>query len=439
VLKPLNKNNTGDDQVKALYISLQNNLSMVCFKQNKLKLSLDVASQALKVDPANVKALYRRAVANRKLGNTKEARDDLKEAMKHDPNNVAVRKELLSIKKETEESFAREKKQLQKAFSSKSGGSFLYDDKEEEKQKKAEEKKKKQEQEKEALKKRKVDWENECVKRMANGESAISFEEWEKQQKEQEEQKNLMEKLKKEQEKEKKEMQKKARAKASQTVIDDESDEELTESELAMLRGYKKTSDGRTTSYFTRELSEQEKKILGDTAPQKLDAVPADGPAVISPSLSAEGRGIASAWNQAGTWEEKNTTDWCTSHLKSKLLSATAHLPGGDYVAVVTKVQDLSGEASVALTGGKKRYIFDYHLTLLYEVKDDSDDTIIASGSFRFEICSASHDELEVDVLAWKKPPSSDQESNATQCRTLLVDAVRVAVQEFVKDFNAYY
>jgi activator of HSP90 ATPase len=154
-----------------------------------------------------------------------------------------------------------------------------------------------------------------------------------------------------------------------------------------------------------------------------------------------EGRGKASAWNQAGTWEEKNTTDGCTPHLKSKLLSATAHLPGGDYVAAVTKVQDLSGDASVALTEGKKRYIFDYHLTLLYEVRDDSEDTIIASasGSFRFEICSASHDELEVDVLAWKKLPSSEQESNATQCRTLLMGAVRVAVQEFVKDFNAHY
>jgi tetratricopeptide (TPR) repeat protein len=436
VLKPLNKNNSGDDQVKALLISLQNNLSMVCYKQNKPKLSLDVASKALNVDPANVKALYRRAVANRKLGNAKEARDDLKEALKHEPNNAAVRKELISIKKEMEESSAREKKQLQKAFSNKSGGRFLYDDKVKEERKKAEEKKKKQEEEKEALKKRKVEWENECVKRMANGESAISFEEWEK------EEKKLAKKLKKEQEEKKEEAQKKTRAEASQMVVDDhDSDEELTESELAMLRGYKKTSDGRTTSYFTRELSEEEKKILGDTAPQKLGAVSAESSTVISPSPLAEGKGKASAWNQAGTLEEKNTTDWCTPHLQSKLLAATASFSGGDFVAVVTKVEDLSGDASVAVVGGKKRYIFDYaHTTLLYEVIDDSDDTVIASGSFRLpDICSTSHDELEVDVLAWKKPPTSEHESNAAECRTLLVSAVQVAVQEFVQDFNAHY
>jgi len=50
------------------------------------------------------------------------------------------------------------------------------------------------------------------------------------------------------------------------------SDDELTEKELAMFRGYKKTSDGRTTSYFTREQSEHEKALIGNIAPQRLEA-----------------------------------------------------------------------------------------------------------------------------------------------------------------------
>lgn len=437
VLKPLNKNNTGDDQVKALYISLQTNLSMVCYKQNKTKLSLDVASQALKVDPSNVKALYRRAMAHRKLGNAAEARIDLKEALKYDPNNVAVRKELVSLKKELDEATAREKKQLQKAFSSKSGGRFLYDDKEEEMRKREEAEKKKKEQEEEAKKKRKEEWEDECVKRMAKGDDAISFDDWEKDRKEQQKQK-------KEEDKRRLGKLQKARAssKASQSVVHDDSDEELTESELSMLRGYKKTSDGRTTSYFTREMSEAEKQILGNTAPQKLNAAPvAPSPAVISPASSSAGKGKASAWNQAGTWEEKNATDWCTPHLQSKLLSTTTRLSAtDDYIGVITTVNDLTGEASVALTGGKKRYIFDYHLTLQYEIRDNSDDTAIASGSLKLpDICSTSHEELEVDVMAWSKAPISDLESDATECRTLLIAEVRAAVQQFVKDFNDHY
>lgn len=157
LLKPFNKNNTGDEQVKSLLLTLQTNLSMVCFKQDKHKMSRDVASKALEIDPINVKALYRRAVAYRKLGDAESARSDLREALKHEPNNKAVRKELMSIKKDVEASRAKEKERLQKAFGAKKGGSsFLYNDKEEEERRKAEEKKKQEEAEAEALKKRKI-------------------------------------------------------------------------------------------------------------------------------------------------------------------------------------------------------------------------------------------------------------------------------------------
>jgi len=101
-LKGLNENNTGDDQVRSLLLSLQTNLSMVCLKQGKHAMSRDVASKALDVDARNVKALYRRAVANRKMGDFDKARTDLKNALMWDPNNTAVKRELVSIKKEVD-------------------------------------------------------------------------------------------------------------------------------------------------------------------------------------------------------------------------------------------------------------------------------------------------------------------------------------------------
>eukprot|EP00980_Cylindrotheca_fusiformis_P002185 scaffold499_cov120-Cylindrotheca_fusiformis.AAC.8 len=61
-LKALNKGNKGDEQVRALLVSLQTNLSMMCFKLDKHKQSVQVASSVLKIDDKNVKALYRRAV-----------------------------------------------------------------------------------------------------------------------------------------------------------------------------------------------------------------------------------------------------------------------------------------------------------------------------------------------------------------------------------------
>ena len=124
LVKPLNKANSGDQQVKSLLISLQNNLSMIMFKQEKYNLSRDVATKVLQLDECNVKALYRRAMAHRKLGDVKEAKADLTKAYKADPANGAVKKELIAVKALVEKSRTTEKTQMMKAFSF-----GLYDDK----------------------------------------------------------------------------------------------------------------------------------------------------------------------------------------------------------------------------------------------------------------------------------------------------------------------
>ena len=165
-LKNLNINNCGDEQVKSILITLQTNLSMVTYKQEKYKMSRDVASKAIDIDGTNVKALYRRAMAHRMLGDIDSARDDLRAALGIEPNNVAVRKELVLIKKVLDERKAKEKAGLQRAFSSR-GASSLYSDKEEEEKRKEMERKEKDRLEKEAMEGRKKEWEDECVRRMA--------------------------------------------------------------------------------------------------------------------------------------------------------------------------------------------------------------------------------------------------------------------------------
>ena len=183
LLKKINKDNTGDEQVKALLLSLQTNLSMMFLKQNKPRQSRDVATKALSVDSTNVKALYRRAAANRKLGDVEAARCDLREALTHDPENREVKRELLSIKKEMDLQKNKKKKALSKAFSAKAGSSFLYNDIDEQERKEAKRKDLERKYEKDALSKRKIDWENECVQLLSKGEKVESFEEWEKARK----------------------------------------------------------------------------------------------------------------------------------------------------------------------------------------------------------------------------------------------------------------
>jgi tetratricopeptide (TPR) repeat protein len=167
-LKSLNSNNGGDEQVKAILVALQTNLSTVTHKQGKYRVSRDVALKALGIDPNCIKVLYRCAMAHRMLGDVDSARDDLRSVLGIEPNNAAARKELASAKRAIDERRMKEKAGLQKAFSSsRNGGSSLYSDKEEEERRREEERREKDRLEKEATEVRKKEWENECVERMA--------------------------------------------------------------------------------------------------------------------------------------------------------------------------------------------------------------------------------------------------------------------------------
>jgi tetratricopeptide (TPR) repeat protein len=440
VVKKLNKQNSGDDQVKSLLMALQTNLSMICFKQQKYKMSVEVASKAIQVDATNVKALYRRAAARRKIGDHEEARADLKTALQQDPSNIPCKKELLSIKKELETHRDSQKKALAKAFSS-SGGSFLYVDKEADDKKKAEEEQRRKKEEQELYKKRKHEWEDECVKRMANNEPAVSFEDWEKEQNSADEKRRKKEEKKRKEVEKRRKAEEKARRDAmkknqSNDAESDSEDDALTESELAMMRGYKKTKDGRTTSYFTRELSEDEKQKLGDIAPKKLEP---SGSSNVPTRLSTSTDGISrpSAWNKAGTWEEKDTTSWCNSQLRSRLEDVTVT---SKYNVEILSVEELTGDASVAIAGGKKRYIFDFHAKLKYELtKPDTGDKV-ASGILRLpDICSTSHEELEVIYDGWTKKPSTHMEKHALVSRNELSEVIRAQIKNWVQDFNEQY
>lgn len=453
---------TSSEQVTSVYLALQTNLSMVLFQQNKFSQSASVASQALQIDSNHVKALYRRAVARRATGDWDVAKQDLKRVLEIEPTNAACRKLLATIKKDSETSKENQKKALAKAFS-KDG--LLYQDKQAEERKREERARLKKHQEQDQYKKRKQEWEDDCVKRMSKDEPAISFEDWEKEQKEKEKAaKKEEDDRRKEREKQRKREleEKRRREKLADSDSDDDDDEDkLTEKELAMMRGYKLTKDGRKTSYFTRELSEDEKKVYADVAPKRLDSTTCDEDAVAlaepsqtvtsttssSLSLTASSSvtsgsmttaATTSAWNAAGTWEEKDTTIWCTEQLRQRLNETTVTT---EHMEVdVVEIKTLTGHASVALAAGRKRYIFEYEADLKYEMKDTASDKVVASGFIRLpDIESTSHDELEVTFGSWKKKPSVDLQDRALVARNRLAEQLRLQVQQWVDEFNTNY
>jgi hypothetical protein len=132
----------------------------------------------------------------------------------------------------------------------------------------------------------------------------------------------------------------------------------------AGLRGYKLVN-GKKTSYFHNELSDEAKNLIGDIAPKKLE--------VVSTTTEQEPADGTSVWNKAGTWEEKNVTKWASEALKQKVLSTTFVLPAsspapGGLVSV-SKVTMLDGcHASFAKVRGKTKYIYEYSLALEWQL-----------------------------------------------------------------------
>jgi tetratricopeptide (TPR) repeat protein len=429
-LKGLNEDNTGDDQVKALLISLANNMAMVLGKQAKWGECIKVSKTALQVDASNLKALYRTAVAQRETGALDESRGTLKRALEIDSNSRECKLELAKVKKAIDDAKKKERAVFGGAFDKGTGG--LYEDREEEmkakRMKKLEDERKEKLKKENEEKKEKKDWEDECVSRMAKSEPPVSFDDW-KAEKDAVKKAEEDKKKKEEEERARKKREEKKAKKHEVVKVDGDSSDD----DIGNLKGYKLTSDGRKTSFFNNELTEEQKGLIGDITPKAIEvaSIP-EAPQRIS---SEQG---ASAWNKAGTWEEKDTSEWCRTTL-TELLGDVDH-EGDTLSAKVTKVDDMAGDSSVVVVAGKKRYVFDITCVLPFEVcAVDKEGKAVGKGKLKLHDISstaAADGEWEVEV-EWKKG-SGDAGVKEIVVKQL-VEGVKQALSTFVQRFNSQY
>ncbi|CAI5720592.1 unnamed protein product [Peronospora effusa] len=118
------------------------------------------------------------------------------------------------------------------------------------------------------------------------------------------------------------------------------------------MRGYK-----NGLPYFHRELSKEEETLIGDIAPQKIEPKP-----VTATSVQHDG----SAWNTAGTFEERVVTKWAEEKW-TDVFTGTTYVEN-NIQATLKAPEKISGDASICVVRGKKRYLFDFNLNLPFEV-----------------------------------------------------------------------
>ena len=158
------------------------------------------------------------------------------------------------------------------------------------------------------------------------------------------------------------------------TGMNDSTNGEFTKSDH--VRGYK-IVNGKKTSYFHNELSEDAKKLIGDIAPKKIDPTPA------ATTDTADGKSV---WNTAGTWEEKDCTVWATDTITDMLTKVTYALPSSSpapnaVLSIPKIIVQSSSHASFATVRTKKRYIYELDITVHWDFVHQE---LSASGTMRF-------------------------------------------------------
>ncbi|MED6109357.1 hypothetical protein PIB30_032699 [Stylosanthes scabra] len=114
----------------------------------------------------------------------------------------------------------------------------------------------------------------------------------------------------------------------------------------------KEEQKGASYTYWVRKITEDAAPL---PLPHKLS--PQD------PQSQPNSATLGSAWNRAGTWEEKSLNNWATPRIKELLVSVgTIKLSSG--TAKVEEVTKCVGDAFLVIVRNKKRVGYTYELTL---------------------------------------------------------------------------
>ena len=175
------------------------------------------------------------------------------------------------------------------------------------------------------------------------------------------------------------------------------------QSYLVRLLSYK-IINGKKTSFFHHEQTEEEKLLIGDITPKLI---------VSSQDTTPTAEQGVSAWNKAGTWEEKDVSPWARQSLEEALLSTCYTFPAGSLhsdespVIKVTKVKGLDkGHASVASVRGKRRHMFEFtNVEVNWEVSLDTDCSL-CSGVLTFhDVDGTCEGEYDIDYKVDSNTP----------------------------------
>ncbi|RIA92420.1 hypothetical protein C1645_765253 [Glomus cerebriforme] len=125
------KNDPLQEDITKTMSVIYSNLAACHIKEQNWDKAISYANKALKHDPENTKALFRRAQAYINEGNTTRAREDLEKLTVKNPDDAAVKREWYNLKMKDKEQDEKQRRELKGMFNRKK----KQDEKEEEEKK----------------------------------------------------------------------------------------------------------------------------------------------------------------------------------------------------------------------------------------------------------------------------------------------------------------
>uniref|UniRef100_M4BXX9 Activator of Hsp90 ATPase AHSA1-like N-terminal domain-containing protein n=1 Tax=Hyaloperonospora arabidopsidis (strain Emoy2) TaxID=559515 RepID=M4BXX9_HYAAE len=199
---------------------------------------------------------------------------------------------------------------------------------------------------------------------------------------------------------------------------------------IGHVRGYKKLADGRVTTFFNNELTEEAKQLIGDIAPKQVQ----DLNAVQIKSVDG-----GSAWNQGNTFEEKDMTAWAKGKLETIVAGVSAPLDTEEGVVTSVQVSNLEGDASIAVVRGAKRYIFDFAFTLACTLTQGAN---VATGELKFldlsSDCGGDYDVEAVVPSRYQSEGGKALHAALTSSTSPFRKALGAQLAAFVQEYHTF-
>jgi len=212
-------------------------------------------------------------------------------------------------------------------------------------------------------------------------------------------------------------------------ATDMEEEDEEEDKGGAPIRGYKKKSDGRVTSFFDHELDAQTAALIGDIAPKKLDATAASS---VAPTASK-----TSVWNQAGTFESRSETKWCTQRLSELLETVESKKPEASIR--VASVESITGDAEVVSNRGKTKFIMDFSVKINWQVTSNTDASSVKGSLVVADVTADEDFEIGEATTEGVVPPNlqSVVQQHVKSESGSLAKEIRSALTKFCSEFKA--